>query len=147
MEDFLSKNIRYMTKHPERFGNQVKAGEGAGVTQSAISKIGTGATKEAGYRTVAKIARHYGLSLDDLVFRDLEASGPSSQPARLDAGKLADLIETVMSAVQGSGKAIPPRAVARIVSALYADRAGMAPDAVGTVQATLKALLMSMEDA
>ncbi len=92
--DFLVKNMRFLNAHPE-FRGQVAAGEAAGVGQPAISKIIQGQTKEPGYRTVMGLARHYGVSIDDLLNRDLEQHGVSapSQPVGLDDATMAQAVE------------------------------------------------------
>lgn len=76
--DYLVKNLRYLSAHPDLHRGQVAAGETAGVGQPAVSKIIKGKTQEPGYRTVVGLARHYGISIDDLVNRDIEAQGLSS---------------------------------------------------------------------
>lgn len=83
--DYLIPNLRFLASRAEAAG-QESAGKAAKVTQSAVSKIITGKTKEPGYRTVSGLARHFGVSLDDLVNRDLAQHGVSkpSQPSQLD---------------------------------------------------------------
>lgn len=93
--DYLVKNLRYLSANPDLHRSQVAAGEAAGVGQPAISKIVNERTKEPGYRTVMRLARHYGLSIDDLVNRDLEAQGVSgsSQPVGPSDETMAQAVE------------------------------------------------------
>ena len=118
----LIKNLTWLTRNPSSSG-QAAAGSTAQVGQSAVSKIISGRTKQAGYRTVAGLARHYGYSVDDLVFRDLERDGPSvpSQPARPDTAKLANLIESVECVIVDDSLNFDARLKARVVAAVYAN--------------------------
>lgn len=92
MDDFLSQNISYLSTRP---GFSEKEAERAtGIGQPAINKIARGRTQEAGYRTVAKLAAFYGVSVDDLIHRDLAKSGGAlSQPAGLDHATMAQGVE------------------------------------------------------
>lgn len=145
MNDFLAANLRFLTRGEAEI--QAKAAAAAGVGQPAISKIITGRVKEPSYRTVLGLARYFGVSVDDLLTRDLERDGPSvpSQPTRIDAGKLADLIETVEGAIADSRRHVPARIKARIVARLYAEgrAAGASADAI---QALLTGILVSLEE-
>jgi transcriptional regulator with XRE-family HTH domain len=91
--DFLSQNLRHLSRLPGK--GQTEAAQAAGLTQSAVSKIARGETREAGYRTVARLAAFYGVSMDDLVLRDLESLGPSSpsQPAGFDEATMSQALE------------------------------------------------------
>ena len=148
--DYLVKNLAFLTSRSEV--RQQDTGSGAGVTQSAISKIINGNTKEPGYRTVAGIARHFRVSIDDLVNRDLENEGqtpipsppqPPSQPVRLDASKLALLIEYMEIGLLDSGRVLDPDRRARIIALMYAD-----PGIQNTreaVEAAMRGAFMTME--
>jgi len=145
--DYLSQNISHLSSLP---GYSEKEAEHAtGIGQSAINKIANGRTKEAGYRTVSKLARFYGVSIDDLVNRDLSAAEPAgaSHPVGLDSIKLADLIETVEAAIARSGVSIPSRTKARILAALYGDDQASAASSASAVQAAIAGILASMEEA
>jgi|SRR5688572_5641719 len=91
--DYLVKNLIFLTRSsPDR---QQDAGSTAGVGQPAISKIIKGTTKEPGYRTVAGLAKHFGVSIDDLVNRDIEldGSGTLSQSVGPDDGSMGQALE------------------------------------------------------
>ncbi|MDR6094925.1 helix-turn-helix transcriptional regulator [Stenotrophomonas sp. SORGH_AS_0321] len=145
--DFLVKNLRFLSATRGQAG-QSGAGTTAGVGQPAISKIINGGTKQPGYTTVMGLARHFGVSMDDLVSRDLELEGDSrpSQPVGLDSGKLAALIETVEAAVAQSRRAVPPRLKAKMIAALYAHDPELAASTPQTVQALLASILTMVED-
>lgn len=72
------------------------------------------------------------------------APGPS-QPGRLDAGKLAGLIEAVEDAAATQGLNLSPRLRARIVAALYAD-SGDEPLTAQAIRAALSAVMSSLEE-
>lgn len=145
--DFLIKNLRHLTTSQAQ-GSQGRASTAAGVGQPAISKIINGTTKMPGYATVAGLARHFGVSMDDLVWRDLEADGPSqpSQAVGLEPAKLASLIETVEAAAEQSGRTIPARLKARMVATLYAHDPELAASTPQTVQALLAGIMMTVEE-
>lgn len=147
--DYLAKNLAHLSTREGGPGPQTAAGRAAGVGQPAISKIITGKTQEPGYRTVMKLAAHFGVSVDDLLGRDLEAMGPSvpSQPAGLDVGKLTDLLDTVEAAIAQSRRQVPSRTKARMVAALYSDERASAAGSAEAVQAVLASILATMEDA
>lgn len=68
-----------------------------------------------------------------------------SHPRRLDAGKLADLIENVEAAAAKQGLTLPPRFRARVVAALYAD-SGDEPLTAQAIRAALSAVMSSLEE-
>lgn len=144
--DYLIKNLEFLTSRAQ--GRQQDAGSTAGVSQSAISKIIKGATKEPGYRTVSGLARHFRVSIDDLVNRDLELDGPgvASQPVGLDTAKLTSLIETVEAASAQTRKDVPARLKARLIATLYADNPELAASAPVAVQALLSSILSTVEE-
>lgn len=74
MTDFLVANLRYLTSAVAA-GDQSTAGTAAGVGQPAVSKIINGRTREPGYKTVMGLAKHFGVSVDDLLNRDLALDG------------------------------------------------------------------------
>lgn len=145
--DMLKKNLRWFSSNPELARGQAAAGTAAGVGQPAVSKIIQGKTKEPGYRTVMGLAKHYGVSMDDLVMRDLERDGPSnpSQPAGLNAEKLADLIETVDGAIADSGRPVPAKLKARLLAMLYTGDGASAANA-DAIRAALTSILLSLEE-
>lgn len=146
MRTFLAENLRFLTRGEAEI--QAKAAAAAGVGQPAISKIITGRVKDPSYRTALGLARYFGVSVDDLLTRDLERDGPSSasQPAGIDAAKLADLIETVEGAIADSGRTIPTRIKARLLARLYVeDRAAGA--SAEAIQSLLTGILVSLEEA
>lgn len=145
--DFLIKNLRFLTTSQLQ-GGQGRASSAAGVGQPAISKIINGTTKMPGYATVAGLARHFGVSIDDLVWRDLEAQGASrsSQNVGLDPAKLASLIETVEAATAQSGRSVPARLKARMISALYVHDPELAASTPQAVQALLASIMMTVEE-
>jgi len=91
--DYLAKNLRFLTAIPQK--GQTEAAEATGLRQPTISKIVTGETGEAGYRTVAKLAAFYGVTMDDLVFRDFESTGviPASHRPGFDDATMAQALE------------------------------------------------------
>lgn len=68
-----------------------------------------------------------------------------SQRGRLDAGKLAGLIEAVEDAAAAQGLNLPPRFRARVVAALYAD-SGDEPLTAQAIRAALSAVMSSLEE-
>lgn len=144
--DFLAKNLQFLTQTPGK--GQTEAAAAIGVRQPAISKIARGDTVEPGVRTVAGLAAFYGVSIDDLVGRDLSMEGviPPSQAVGLDVAKLADLIETVEMAIERSGRRLPAKTKARLLAALYGDDQASAASSAQAVQAALASILATLEE-
>jgi transcriptional regulator with XRE-family HTH domain len=84
--DYLVKNLNFLYATSGGKEAQAAAAKAANIGQPAFSKILDGSTKVPGYSTVAGLARHYGVSVDDLIFRDIEVEGrrAESQPERID---------------------------------------------------------------
>lgn len=143
----LLTNLRFLTQAETGTGGQAGAGKAAGIGQPAVSKILTQRTREPGYKTVLGLAQHFGVTVDDLLTRDLERDGPSvaSQPTGLDVGKLANLIETVEGAIVDAKRPVPPRIKARLLTTLYADdrAAGASAEAI---QRLLTSVFVSLEE-
>lgn len=91
--DHLHKNVAYLSGL-DGLG-EVQASKATGIGQPAINKIANGKTVEPGYKTVAKLAKFYGVQMDDLVNRDLAQQGVSkySQTGRPDPETLASAME------------------------------------------------------
>lgn len=144
--DLLAKNLQFLTQTPGK--GQTEAAAAIGVRQPAISKIARGETVEPGIRTVAGLAAFYGVSIDDLVGRDLAMAGiaPPSQSVGLDVDKLVTLIETVEAAIERSGRRVPARTKARLLSALYRDDQASAASSAQAVQAALASILATLEE-
>jgi len=144
--DYLAKNLQFLTQTPGK--GQTEAANAIGVRQPAISKIARGETGEPGYRTVAGLAAFYGVSVDDLINRDLSMEGVIgvSQPVGLEVAKLADLIETVEVAIERSGRRLPAKTKARLLAALYGDDQASAASSAQAVQAALASILATLEE-
>lgn len=93
--DYLVKNLNYLYSRHGEPEPQLAAARAAGVGQPALSKILDGRTKVPGYNTVVGLARHFGVSVEDLVARDLEAASTDreSQPARFDDDTMSQAVE------------------------------------------------------
>lgn len=93
--DYLVANLNFLLSRSGDQETQVAAARAAGVGQPALSKILDGRTKVPGYNTVLGLARHFGVSVEDLVTRDLRVAGviPESQPARLDNEIMAQAVD------------------------------------------------------
>lgn len=146
MSDYLIQNLRFLSAQAER--GQAGAGTAAGVGQPAVSKILTGKTQEPGYKTVLGLARHFGVSVDDLLNRDIEQDGKSapSQPTGLDVAKLASLIETLDGAIADSKRDVPASTKARFLASLYADSHAHNTSSEA-LRALIKSILGSLEEA
>lgn len=140
--DYLSKNLKFLTSQGGKRASD--AAEALGMGQPGINKIANGKTGEAGYRTVAKLAAFYDLTIDDLVLRDLEAEGtaPASQAAGLDTARLTLMLECMEGALSDAKRQLDPDRKARILTLLYADPGiGNTREAV---QAALRVAFMAM---
>ncbi|MHC9085374.1 helix-turn-helix domain-containing protein [Luteimonas sp. RIT-PG2_3] len=73
--DTFQKNLSFLLGSAQ---TQARVAEAIGKNQSAVSKWSRGETKEPEFRSMAKLARVLGVSLDDLAYRDLEEQGPSA---------------------------------------------------------------------
>lgn len=93
--DYLVKNLNYLYSRHREPEPQAAAARAAGVGQPALSKILDGRTKVPGYNTVVGLARHFGVSVEDLVTKDLEECGieQESQPARFDDETMSQAVE------------------------------------------------------
>ena len=149
MTDMLAENLAFLLKGDTDV--QAKIAQSVGVTQPTISKwsrlAATKSTSEPEFRKMARLARALGVSLDDLAWRDIAKEPPHarSQPAGMDAVKLADLIEAVEATASDRGISLPPRFKARVVAALYTS-SGDEPLTAQAVRAALAAVMTSLED-
>lgn len=75
---YLSQNVKFLRKR--RGLNQTALGEKLGITKGAVSGYESGASLP-GVETLVKIAQLLAVSIDDLVFRDIEKEGTSGAPA------------------------------------------------------------------
>lgn len=89
---YLAKNLRYLA---DRAGlNQAALGKAVGIEQSTVQRIMAGTTEYPRLDSVLAIAKYFGCSLDDLVYRDLETEGSlPSQPAGRSDANLAQAVE------------------------------------------------------
>lgn len=88
----LAKNLRFLMDRDEL--NQALLGKAIGVEQSTIQRIAAGKTEAPRLDSVLAIAKHFGVTLDDLVYRDLQTDGwVSSQPAGRDDANLPQAVD------------------------------------------------------
>ena len=104
----LAKNLAFLLGAADRVSQEAIA-KGAGTTQPTISKWAALGTRKPEFRSMALLAKHLGVSLDDLAWRDLERDGPSrpSHPAKLDLRRLGvalTAIDKALSDVEIQGK-------------------------------------------
>jgi transcriptional regulator with XRE-family HTH domain len=150
MNDMLAQNLAFLLKGDK--ATQTAVAQQVGVGQPTISKWSKlaeiGSPSEPEFRKMALLARAMRVSLDDLAWRDLENDPPASasQSAGLDVDKLATLIETVEAAVERSGRRVPARTKARLLTALYRDDQASAASSAQAVQAALASILATMEE-
>ena len=116
--DYLALNLAYLLG--ENKATQAAIAEQVGVAQPTIGKWArleeTGSQPE--FRKIAKLAAVLGVSLDDLVNRDIEAQGPS-HPKRPDPENLATAMGTVDEILLQSGYQPAPLQKAAAISAAY----------------------------
>lgn len=97
----LSKNLKHLLDAGKL--TQPYVAEKTGVQQGTISKIKTGKLPDPGYQSVLALARFFGVTVDDLVTRDLatEASTTQaeSQPANLDPKIMSSALVSVKEAM------------------------------------------------
>lgn len=98
----LTKNLAFLLKDYE---GQAELASYLEVSQPTISKWASlyrkGSDSEPEFRKMAKLAKHFGVSVDDLANRDLEAAGPSrsSQSAKLDLDRLGHALTSIDKAL------------------------------------------------
>lgn len=94
MNDMLAKNLAFLLG-PAYGASQEAIAKAVGATQPTISKWANLGTRNPEFRSMALLARHLGVSLDDLAWRDLERDGasPSSQSTRPDDATMAQALE------------------------------------------------------
>lgn len=88
----LVKNVKHFM---ERHGlNQAELGKAVGLSQPTVQRILSGKIAEPGYMSVQKFARWAGVSMDDIVNRDIQKDGPSvpSQVLEIDSDTLASAL-------------------------------------------------------
>lgn len=100
--DYLISNLTFLNGRPDLNRGQAAAGTTAGVSQSAISKIITQKTKEPGFRTVMGLAKHFGVSAEDLLNRNIAVDGLSgpSHALTLDIGRLGTALTSMDKALK-----------------------------------------------
>lgn len=124
MKDMLTKNLAFLLKG-DKDAQQVLADQ-IGITQPTVSKWSNfyekGSTSEPEFRKIARLARHFGVSLDDLYSRDLEVEGRSglSQPERLDSERMATVVGTIDAFLARTGFRPSALAKAAAVCDMYA---------------------------
>lgn len=103
MTDMLAKNLAYLL-HKDRCDQTALAAK-VEIGQPTINKwsklLEKRSDSEPGFRSMMRLARGLGYSLDDLAYRDIAALGASrpSQPAQLDPDKLGHALTAVDSAL------------------------------------------------
>lgn len=124
---------------------QAKLGELTGLAASYLWQMGKGegkARRGISDDTAEKIEAGLNLRRGSLSSEGMVQD--QSQSRRLDAGKLANLIEAVEDAAAAEGLVLPPRFRARVVAALYVD-AGDEPLTAQAIRAALSAVMSSLE--
>lgn len=92
----LIRNVEYLKGDTK----QAPYAKAVGVDQASISRLLAGKVSPS-LDTVQAIARYHGVTLDDLVNRDLQAVGPSpSQSGRISADSLAVALVAVERAIR-----------------------------------------------
>jgi hypothetical protein len=125
---------------------QAKLGEKTQLAPAFLWQMGKGdgkARRGISDETAEKIERALNLEPGSLSAEGRKT--PPSQSGRLDAGKLAHLIEAVEGAVADQGLALPPRFRARVIAALYAD-SGDEPITAQAIRSALSAVMSSLEE-
>lgn len=72
---YIGQNIRFLRKRKGL--NQTQLGEYLGITKGAVSGYESGASLP-GIETLVKVGELLDVSLDELVFRDMESEGTST---------------------------------------------------------------------
>jgi len=145
MNDMLAENLAHLLKGDPAV--QAALAQKVGVTQPTISKWSrlaeTKSTSEPEFRKIARLSRALGVSLDDLAWRDIanDPPGPASQPAGLDADKLALVLGIVEGAIADSRKRVPADFKARMIKRVYESQPTVSPDSAAAVQSALAGLL------
>ena len=83
--------------------NQDEAARAAGVKKQAISKIELDHTIDPGARTLNRLARHYGVSIDWLLDGAESAISPKSETMRLVADRVSNTAGTLMKHYKNKG--------------------------------------------
>lgn len=78
----ISKNIRFLRK--SKGWNQSRLGELVEISNATVSSYESG-VNQPGIDTVVKLAMVLEVSIDDLIFRDIEKEGTSDKPAPTSA--------------------------------------------------------------
>lgn len=74
----IGQNIKFLRK--KQGLNQTQLGEALGITKGAVSGYENGSSIP-GVETLIKIAQLLEISVDDLIFRNIEKQGTSGDPA------------------------------------------------------------------
>jgi transcriptional regulator with XRE-family HTH domain len=132
-----------------------------GIKPPSVSNWLTGKNKSARGQTLIRAADYLGVRAEwlatgrppmresDVTNFDREHAQPAaaSQPAGLDVATLTSVIETVESAVAVARiRPLPPALKARVIAALYSQRAEGAVDPADLVQMTLAAILKAIQE-
>ena len=145
----LAVNLAYLLRGDR--AAQAAVAEAVGVGQPTISKWSrlavTNSHSEPEFRKMARLARHMGVSLDDLAWRDLENDPPhsASQPMGLALDRMAVVLEVVDGAIADSRKRVPPKFRANLVKRVYEMPIELTPDTTETVRTMLVALMENDE--
>lgn len=96
----LAKNLIYLAEQEGL--RQSAIGKVANVDQATVSRILNGRIADPGVSKVQKLARRFGVTMDDLVSRDLATEGPSvpSQSLKLDPGTMGSALVAVKQALE-----------------------------------------------
>lgn len=99
--NYLRQNVKYLSGL--KGVDQKNIGAAIGVDQSTISRATAPNEPNTGYQTIQKLAAYFGVTMDDLVSRNIAEDGVSSQSQarRLDEGKLGTALTSIDRALAG----------------------------------------------
>lgn len=100
--DYLRKNLAHLRTDDD---TEIVLGRLAGMHQTTVGRYVRGETDKLDVNAAAAWARHFGVSLDDLVSRDLASDGPSrsSQPVGLDPDKIGVALTSMDRVIRKRG--------------------------------------------
>lgn len=105
-----------------------------GISQASFSQIMTGAVKNPGVYTIAKIAKELGCSIDELIGRDAYVSkkiASETEQIECNPDLALNVATTVLDALEEVTKAeIDFEALLEIISSVYKYSVGKNPDLV-----------------
>ena len=95
--DIFVKNLRYLAS--QRSESQQETAAKTGVSQPTLSRLMRGSILDPSVSIVRRLASHYGVSVDDLLSRDLERDPPATQDVRFDPETLSSALVAVKEAM------------------------------------------------